>query len=270
MIRCLGAANSPFHLAAGLIDPNEGSEKARTFANQALELDPRSAVAHSVLCAINETHDWNWSAAHYEVEKLDEIHAGASSLINCADRLALIEGRFDEAYRRVTQAIASDPLTPFHWVLLSWTQLARDRPVDAESAVRKALAIDPVYLSAHFQLAITLIAQGKAAAALEEMKKESPEGGQLAGMAIAYYALNQRAESDDALKRFEKAAPNESYALAQVYAYRGDRDTAFHLLDKAFEQRDSFLYFIKADYTMRALHDDARYRQFLRRMNLQD
>jgi hypothetical protein len=44
------------------------------------------------------------------------------------------------------------------------------------------LQISPSYVRAHYELGTTLLAEGKAEAALEEMQKETPDGGRDAGL----------------------------------------------------------------------------------------
>ena len=56
--------------------------------------------------------------------------------------------------------------------------------------------------------------------------------------------------------------------MAQAYAFRGQRDEAFHWLDRAFEQRDGGLAELKYDPLMRELHADPRWAALLNRMGL--
>ena len=48
----------------------------------------------------------------------------------------------------------------------------------------------------------------------------------------------------------------------------GDTDAAFRILEKAVEERDSLLAFIKEDPTLDKLHSDPRWKLLLQRMNL--
>jgi hypothetical protein len=57
-------------------------------------------------------------------------------------------------------------------------------------------------------------------------------------------------------------------AIAEAYAYGGQKNPAFTWLDRAFAQRDINLYYIKGDPLLKSLVSDARYKAFLRKMNL--
>jgi hypothetical protein len=63
-------------------------------------------------------------------------------------------------------------------------------------------------------------------------------------------------------------AQDEAWEIADAYAYRGELEQAFAWLDRAYNQRDSGLYLIKADPFFGKLKGDPRYKAFLRKMNL--
>ena len=62
--------------------------------------------------------------------------------------------------------------------------------------------------------------------------------------------------------------PRGPSSIAAVYAYRGESDEAFKWLDRAYEQKDSLLYGLKYRPEFDGLHDDPRYKAFLKKMNL--
>ena len=58
--------------------------------------------------------------------------------------------------------------------------------------------------------------------------------------------------------------------IAEVYAYRNDKDHAFEWLERARRQRDAGLPGLRADTLLPNLHDDPRWNAFLRTMGLAD
>jgi adenylate cyclase len=56
--------------------------------------------------------------------------------------------------------------------------------------------------------------------------------------------------------------------VATVYAFRGESDEAFKWLDRAYAEKDSLPYAIKFRTEFNGLHDDPRYKAFLKKMNL--
>jgi adenylate cyclase len=57
-------------------------------------------------------------------------------------------------------------------------------------------------------------------------------------------------------------------SVAGFYAFRGESDEAFKWLDRAYAEKDSLLYAVKYRTEFDKLHDDPRYKAFLKKMNL--
>jgi hypothetical protein len=78
-------------------------------------------------------------------------------------------------------------------------------------------------------------------------------------------------ESDAALNELIKnEAELAAFQIAEVYAYRGDKDKAFEWLERARRQRDPGLGDLPKDPLLENLHDDPRWNAFLRTMGLAD
>ncbi len=56
--------------------------------------------------------------------------------------------------------------------------------------------------------------------------------------------------------------------VARTYAFAGDKDGAQHWLDKAYEDGDSTMVYLKVDPSFEILREDARFQQLLRKMKL--
>jgi hypothetical protein len=85
---------------------------------------------------------------------------------------------------------------------------------------------------------------------------------------MAYFALKRKAESDASLAQMLKSYAYIPFGIATIYAFRGESDEAFKWLDRAYEQKDQFLYRIKFAPEFDKLHGDPRYKAFLTKMNL--
>jgi hypothetical protein len=57
--------------------------------------------------------------------------------------------------------------------------------------------------------------------------------------------------------------------MAMVYIGLNDRDRAFAWLEKAYQDHATFLLLLKVDPVYSSLASDSRYKDFLRRTNLQ-
>jgi hypothetical protein len=94
-------------------------------------------------------------------------------------------------------------------------------------------------------------------------------GAQTAGLAVVYQALHRTRDADVALKRLEaEHAGDMAMYIAEVCAFRGQKAQAFTWLERAYVQKDIWLWQIKGDPLLRNLEGDPRYKAFVRKMNL--
>jgi hypothetical protein len=59
-----------------------------------------------------------------------------------------------------------------------------------------------------------------------------------------------------------------AYDLALVHMGLGDKDRAFQLLEKAYQERSSALSWLKVDARLDPLRSDARFQDLIRRVGL--
>jgi len=79
------------------------------------------------------------------------------------------------------------------------------------------------------------------------IEKETEELCQLQELAIVRWAMGQKGKSNEALDQLKQKYPNAAaYYVAVVYAYRGEVDSAFEWLDRAYRQRDAGLPDLKS------------------------
>jgi hypothetical protein len=76
-------------------------------------------------------------------------------------------------------------------------------------------------------------------------------------------------ESQQALNSLIAGHSREAaYQVAEVYAWRGEKDKAFEWLERAYHQRDTGLTEIKISPMLWNLHADPRFAAMVRKMNL--
>jgi TolB-like protein len=253
----------------GLVPPAVGYEQAREAANSVLKLDPRSAIGHTVLACVHLIYDWDWPATLSELKTARSL-APADTLtlvVACEERMAV--GQWSEAVRLGDAAMAVDPLLPTIYENNGWAYLRWGHYAEAESAARRVLQISPTFVSGHRDLGNALLMRGRADDALTEMQKETLQGGQLVGLAVAYQALHRMQEAHAALARAEVEQPEDmAMGIAEAYAFSGQKDLALQWLDRAYVQKNVFLWAIKGDPFFKNLEGDPRYKAFLRKLNL--
>src|SRR5207244_10394710 len=85
--------------------------------------------------------------------------------------------------------------------------------------------------------------------------------------AMARWSQKRIPESDAALTRLiESSADTAAYQIAEVYAYRGEKDRAFEWLERARRQLDPGLGGLRLDPFLANLQKDPRWIAFVRTM----
>jgi TolB-like protein/Flp pilus assembly protein TadD len=253
----------------GFLTPAVAFDEARHAAQHALALDANNVLAHLILGNIHDVYDWDWAAADREQRQALAIAPNDPTLLLVVGKHLMIMGRWDDALQMVNATSAQDPLNPLNGILLNWIQVRRGRLVEAQMAMRRVLDTIPTYTSAHYYLAISLLASGQPDAALAEMQKETDDATRVGGLAIVFYSLGRTKDSDAALAQMQKDyARKYAFGIAEVYAYRGEAEQALHWLDRSYVQKDSTLYMVKGEWPLRGLAGDPRYQAFLRKMIL--
>jgi len=144
------------------IPPKIAFERAREAANRALAIDPGSAAAHIRLANVHMIYDWNWAAADSEVAAAFKLGARDPEAFVVAAAVASVHGDWQKAIGLDRQALAQDPLNAQAYMGLGWYSYARmGRYAEAETAIKRALQIDPGEGSGHFFLAIITLMQGR-------------------------------------------------------------------------------------------------------------
>ncbi len=253
----------------GFILPGPGHKEARAAAERALALDAHAATAHAVLCDLYTKYDWDWAAAGRECDLATQLSPRSSYVLDTAANLQQALGNWDAASELIEAARAADPLDPRVLETSGEVYMRAGRISDAEQAYRRLIAISPTYVDAYRALATTLVVSGRAKEALAEATKETESMERALGLTIVNHALNRPQPRDQALAELETQARELwPMAVAEAHAFVGHKDLAFEWLQRAYDEKDTTLYWIKGDPLLRSLEADARYRVFLRKMNL--
>ena len=88
-------------------------------------------------------------------------------------------------------------------------------------------------------------------------------GGRSVGIARVYALTGRQREARQMISGLKAPA----IGMAAVYVALGDKDEAFRVLEKAVQERNSYLVYFKEDPPLENLHSDPRWRTLLRRMN---
>jgi TolB-like protein/class 3 adenylate cyclase/lipoprotein NlpI len=251
------------------IDQGEGYEKARKAAMKAIALNENIAAGYLTLGDIKMKYDADWKGAQAAFEKALNLEPSNPDVVNLNGVLNQVTGSLNKAIELTTQALALDPLRPVFYNNQGTNLTYAKRFEEANVFYKKTLEIDPRFQRSHMYIGRNYMLQGKKDLALAEMQQENVEVFKVFGLSLIYHALGRRKEADATLNDFLLRYQNEwPYLIAELYAFRGEKDASFEWLGKAYSRKDSWLLFLKGDPLLKNLWLDPRYKALLNKRNL--
>lgn len=184
-------------------------------------------------------------------------------------------GRSDEAIAEAKRAQENDPLSLIGHTSAGHTfyfSRQYDRSIEQ---VRKALALDPNFPIGHAKVGRILVQQGKYEEAIAEYKLSFSLMGRtsqyLGELGHAYALSGNRAEALKILAELKEMSTGQYVSpldFAFIYTGLGDKEQALSYLEKAYQERSTWLMWIKVDPRFDTLRLDPRFADLLRRMRL--
>jgi serine/threonine-protein kinase len=264
----LGRAYS-IEAGRGWVPVKEGYDRVRDAIDRALQLEPDLAEGYAIRERIDDTYEWDFAAAEISMRRAMELAPGSSTVLDRASVLAYKLGRFEEALELSRRVSVQDPLSSPFWHNLGLTCHAAGRLTESENAFRKALELAPQRFVSGALLALVLMDEGRFADALAQAIREPDEFWKLWSLAIIYHAAGRDEDAKQALKNLlDKHAEGNAYQIAEIYSMHGDIDQAFEWLEHAVAERDPGVTHAKANPRFRAMHDDKRWADLLRKIGL--
>ncbi len=252
----------------GWIDWNLGFQKARHAANKSIELDSTLAEGYRVLGAL-KMYNFDWVGAEEEYQKALSLEPGNAEVLKNIGLLYRCTGRIEESIHVTKQSITLDPLQAMYLQLYGMLFYYSNHLEEAIVSYKKNLELNPQFPGTHFLLGKVYLLQGKTELALAEMAQEVNEGWRSVGLILTYQALGRKKEADKILSDvIDKSQNKELYFIAEIYAYRGEKDKAFEYLEKSFVAREPKLILLNGNPLFKNLESDPRYKVFLKKMNL--
>ena len=149
--------------------------------------------------------------------------------------------------------------------------LPERRPRGGAGAHRASVELDPHHFLGHWGLGLALQSQGRpkeALAAHREAVRLAPDATLLQPVLARSLALaGHKAEAREVLDAAVKAAPHLSaYQQATVHVALGRSARALDLLERAGEERDPWLVWLKVDPMLEPLRTHPRLRRLLARV----
>jgi tetratricopeptide (TPR) repeat protein len=253
---------------------NELMPKARVAAMRALELDEGLAEAHASLALIKENYDYDWPGSEKEFRRAIELNPQYATAHQWYAEFLSWQGRFDEAFAESSQARQLDPLSLIiatdHASILYYSR-QYEKAIEQD---RSVLELDPTNVHAQgtmIPLFLQLGSYDRAIDAINRWKAPGAEPWRWTWEAAIYGRSGRGADARRALAKLEQAAGSRAdrYALLLVaYSGTGQKERVLELLDRAYAEHSNSVVEVKVDPIYDPIRSDPRFKDFLRRIRL--
>jgi Tfp pilus assembly protein PilF len=252
-----------------IVRPGEAAPKARAAALKAVELDDNLAEAHAALAAVWTWHDWNLAAAETEFRRAVSLNPNYPDAYASYSLYLTIVGRPKEAMQAIDRALALDPFNALFRSLYAVDLVFAGRDDDALAAARQA-PDNRVALQAAWHAYSRKGMDKEAAAAAKSWigfyGDRTVNGAYEQGRTRGGYKEGVKGAAEALIARSRTAAVLPS-DIAQLYLVAGDTAHAMDWLERAFDDRDPNLPYLRLPI-YDPLRTDPRFQALLRRMGL--
>jgi serine/threonine-protein kinase len=249
----------------------EGLRRSLSAAEKAIELDPGLPAGYLARAESRRVGAWDFAGAEADMERALALGPADARAQRAHGYVLLENGRAREGLSSFRKAIELDPLDGETWFGLAAAHLELGDKASARTALERAREVTPDTPLVGFALGQLSLLEGKPVAALSVFEQEPVESWRTLGAALARHTLGQTAAAQEALDELvasDRQTRDWAYQVAQVHAWRGDREAAIEWLERAYRQRDGGLMWLKADPLLRPLRGDPRFQALLRKVNL--
>lgn len=254
---------------------NDVRPTAEHAVQQALQLDPNSAEAHGVAAFIAWRFDWDWPRADRAFRDALRRNPNSSLTHEWYALFLSSQHRPVQAEAEMQTAVRLDPLSRILQTNLGMVPYYNGDLAQAGQRFRAALQLDADFIPAATKLWLTDASLGQGEAALADLLRinrilATPASRQ-AELQRAYQGggLPALARKELGIYRVQ-CGPGycSPYAEALLQALGGESDAALASLAAAYDQRDPWLPYLKAEPAYRTLHSDPRFTRLQREVGL--
>ena len=261
-----------------VIPPSQAWGKVKELGMLAIQKDDQLPDGHAALASAKLHYDWDFAGAEQEFKRALELNPNNADIRHGYAHYLMAMGRMAESAAESKRALNLDPVDDNLTDCLCWHSFAARQYDNSIRMARDLLIRVP---DDTWEMAILgwdyeqkrmheqAIAEFKKAVELTD--KNSPDFSPffLAGLAHSYALAGRRSDAEQVLQGLLGRA-RKSYVspfdIALIYAALGEKDTAFAWMEKAVEERSTWLVYSKWEPRLDPLRSDPRFQDLLRRI----
>jgi eukaryotic-like serine/threonine-protein kinase len=251
--------------------------QAKAAIERALALDPSNGQTHISRGGLY-LNEWDWARAESEIKKAIELQPNRAENHRWYAQYFRSLKKWNEAIEEAKKACELDPLSVVNARSLGITYFWAGQYDLAIEQYKKALELDANRATVHDSLADVYQKKGMFKEAIEEKQRlltftgDEDSATELLENYHKYgYERAKKIFTQQYLEAYQEAAKAEyipPLAFAVFYTDLKENDKAFEWLEKAYQERTSWLFFLNADPQFESLRSDSRFTDLVKRIGI--
>jgi serine/threonine protein kinase/tetratricopeptide (TPR) repeat protein len=255
---------------------HEGFPPAKAAALRALELDRRLGDGHASMAFVKLFYDWDWKGADHEFQRtfrLDPSYPMARQW-HALELAAL--GRHEEAQRATDRALQLDPVSTSINATSGLVFYFSRQFEQSLMQCRKTIELDPTFFASHFVCGLALEQLGQHDEAIVEFQAGVERSARLplfvAALGHGYAVAGRREDAHRMIEEIRDPSRQRyqsSYALAAIYAGLGETSQALEWIEKACDERATWMIFLRVHPYFDDLRSEPRFQKIVDRLHFE-
>ncbi len=247
---------------------------AKERAAAALALDDGLAEAHSTMAWAVQVLDFDREASDREYRRALELDPNHDNTLMRYGSYLIGLGSGDEGLAHLRRTIDLDPRSPIMNAIYAYGLYLTRRYDEAIQHCRGMLGWEPGFWWTYWDLGEAYAAKGLRREAVEQLETAAAQGRNaftLGSLGAAYARAGDADKARAILAQLEAGAGERyvpPYFTAIVHLGLGDRERALEHLERAFEERDSWISFAQVNPALDELRSEPRFQALVERMGL--
>jgi tetratricopeptide (TPR) repeat protein len=264
----------------GDLDREQVLKKAEPLIEKALQLDINSVFSHTIMATLRLWYYWDFVSVEKDYRTFMLIAPSNTDLHTWFTDYLLAAGRFEEALSITKLDFDQDKKNAYNWAYLALAYYFNENQKAAIETIRTARRLfpeDKFLLDAAIGIFVNTAQYKNAIEIYEEFYPDSQVHNiypRLLGLtAIAHFESGNVSMSTIFLNELLSRSRNSpigspSFFAAAMYAAMGDNNNAIQFLEKAFNDHEVEMYWLKVEPLFIPLHGDGRFENLLLKIGL--
>ncbi|MBC8245775.1 MAG: TIR domain-containing protein [Verrucomicrobia bacterium] len=253
-------------------EPKEAMPKAKTYAEEAIKLNPKLASAYISIAWVQHMYEYAWAGAEANYRKGIQLNPNYATGHQWFGILLYSTGKAELAFDILSKATELDPNSKIIKCELAYCSWMLNKTDLAIEAVNEALAIDPMFRYA-LDIKYIQLADGDLESALTLASQARKKYPNQPGYLQILFELNWRSNNrEKALRYFVELLDLHKDAIqktvvARLYLTMDEPESAYRWLKQAIDNREPLVTHIASEPIFQKFHSDSRFREMFKQID---